>query len=109
MKTLLALLLLLAMSAAAAWQTSRPIPRGVRDGEQAVDQGEKDIPPPENRPVHPNFQQLQSEASQLAALAHDLPSEVSQLAKGTRPKDLDHKLKEIDKLSRRLRSDLRRM
>ena len=109
MKGLFFYLLLLAFSAAAAGQSSRPVPRGVRDGEQAVYQGEQDVPPPANRPVRPSLQQVQREAGQLAALAHDLPTEVGQLAKGTRAKDLDQKLKEIDKLSRRLRSDLRRM
>ncbi len=109
MKGLFFSLLLLVFSAVAAGQSSRPVPRGVRDGEQAVYQGEQDVPPPANQPVRPSFQQVQREAGQLAALAHDLPAEVGQLARGTRPEDLDHKLKEIDKLSRRLRSDLRHM
>jgi len=106
-KKLALLFLLLALSAAAIPQ--RPIPPGERDAERAVYQGEQNIPPPMNQPARPSFQQVQHEADRLATLAHDLPDEVGQLAKGTRPKDLDEKLKEIDKLSRRLRSDLRRM
>lgn len=109
MKTLIFLLFLLAVTAAAARQSTRPIPRGVRDGEEAVYQGEKDIPAPKNQAARPNYQQVQREANQLAALAHDLPAEVSQLRKGNRPQDLDQKLKQIDKLSKHLRSDLRRM
>lgn len=109
MKRRLPFLVLLVFSAAAMAQSTRPIPRGVRDGEQAVQQGEQDIPPPMNAPVRPSMRQVQQEASQIAALARNLPDEVGQLAKGTRPKDLDQKLKEIDKLSRRLRSQLHRM
>ena len=109
MKRLLLCLVLLAFSATAISQSTRPVPRGVRDGEQAVQQGEQDIPPPLNAPVRPNMQQVQREANQIAALAQVLPGEIGQLAKGTRPKDLDQKLKEINKLSRRLRSQLHRM
>lgn len=76
MKGLFFSLLLLLFSAVAASQSSRPVPRGVRDGEQAVYQGEQDVPPPANRSVRPSLQQVQREASQLAALTHDLPTEV---------------------------------
>ena len=109
MKRFAFLLLLLAFSAVAASQGTKPVPRGVREGEQAIYQGEQDVPPPMNQPVRPSFQRVQREANQLATLARNLPAEVGQLGKGTRPKDLDQKLKEIDRLSKHLRSDLRRM
>jgi hypothetical protein len=86
----------------------KPIPPGVRQAEQAEQQGELNLPPPSNQPVKPSLAQLQRDAGQLATLARDIPAEVDQLFKGTRPTDLEQKLKEIEKLSKRLRSDLRR-
>lgn len=97
--------LVLVLSASAALQ--KPIPPGVRQAEQAEQQGELNIPPPSNQPVKLSLAQLQRDAGQLATLARDIPAEVDQLSQGTRPMDLDEKLKEIEKLSKRLRSDLR--
>jgi hypothetical protein len=105
-KLLLCLLLLVVTSGAIP---QKPIPPGLRQSEQAEEQGELNIPPPSNQPVKPSFSQVQRDADQLASLARDLPDEVGQLSRGTRPKDLDQKLKDIEKLSKRLRSDLRRM
>lgn len=99
--------LVLILSAGAALQ--KPIPPGLRQAERAEQQGEQNVPPPANAPVKPSFAEVQHDADQLALLARTLPDEVSQLARGTRPRDLDEKLKEIDKLSKRLRSNLRRM
>ena len=99
--------LVLVLSAGAALQ--KPIPPGLRQAERAEQQGEQNVPPPANAPVKRSFAEVQHDADQLALLARNLPDEVSQLAKGTRPRDLDEKLKEIDKLSKRLRSNLRRM
>ncbi len=81
----------------------------MRQAEQAEQQSELNIPPPTNQPVKPSFAQVQHDADQLASLARGLPDEIGQLAKGTRPKDLEQKLKDIEKLSKRLRSDLRHM
>lgn len=107
MNKLLFVLFVLVLSAGATLQ--RPIPYGVRQAEQAEQQGELNVPPPLNQPVRPSFAQVQHEADQLASLARGLPDEVGQFAKGTRPQDLDRKLKDIEKLSKRLRSNLRRM
>ena len=106
MSKLLVCLLLLVLTSSAP---QKPIPPGLRQSEQAEQQGEMYIPPPMNQPVKPSFAQVQHDADQLASLARALPDEVGQLAKGTRPKDLDEKLKDIEKLSKRLRSNLRRM
>jgi hypothetical protein len=99
--------LVLVLSAGAALQ--KPIPPGLRQAERAEQEGEQNVPQPANAPVKPSFAEVQRDADQLALLARTLPDEVSQLTKGIRPRDLDEKLKEIDKLSRRLRSKLRRM
>lgn len=107
MKKLLLCFLLLALTSSATLQ--KPIPPGLRQSEQAEQQGEMNIPPPMNQPAKPSFAQVQHDADQLAFLARALPDEVGQLAKGTRPKDLDEKLKDIEELSKRLRSNLRRM
>ena len=107
MSKLLVCLLLLVLTSGATPQ--KPIPPGLRQSEQAEQQGEANIPPPMNQPVKPSFAQVQHDADQLASLARALPDEVGQLAKGIRPKDLDEKLKDIEKLSKRLRSNLRRM
>ncbi|HEY6939772.1 MAG TPA: hypothetical protein VI424_21605 [Terriglobales bacterium] len=107
MSKLLVFLLLLVLTSSATPQ--KPIPPGLRQSEQAEQQGEANIPPPMNQPVKPSFAQVQHDADQLAPLARALPDEIGQLAKGTRPKDLDEKLKDIEKLSKRLRSNLRRV
>jgi len=99
--------LVLVLSAGAFLQ--KPIPPGLRQAERAEQEGEQNVPQPANAPVKPSFAEVQRDADQLALLARTLPDEVSQLTKGIRPRDLDEKLKEIDKLSRRLRSKLRRM
>jgi hypothetical protein len=49
---------------------------------------------------------LQREADDLARTAQTIPSDVSNIRRGTLPKDTIQKLKEIEKLSKRLRSEL---
>ncbi|HKW24305.1 MAG TPA: hypothetical protein VJN48_00895 [Terriglobales bacterium] len=105
-KLLLCLLLLVVTSGAIP---QKPIPPGLRQSEQAEQQGELNIPPPMNQPTKPSFAQVQHDADQLASLARGLPDQVGELSRGIRPKDLDQRLKDIEKLSKRLRSNLRRM
>jgi hypothetical protein len=50
--------------------------------------------------------ELQQEAEELAQLAQSIPAEVEQVNHGVLPKDLNNKLKRIEKLSKHLRSDL---
>jgi hypothetical protein len=47
---------------------------------------------------------LKQDADELASLAQSIPPDVDQTAKGILPKDLDKKLKRIEKLSKELRS-----
>ena len=49
---------------------------------------------------------LQQEADDLARAAQTIPSDVANIRRGTLPKDTIQKLKEIEKLSKRLRSEL---
>jgi hypothetical protein len=47
---------------------------------------------------------LKQDADELASLAQSIPPDVDQTTKGMLPKDLDKKLKRIEKLSKQLRS-----
>ncbi len=49
---------------------------------------------------------LQRDADDLARTAQTIPSDVANIRRGTLPKDTIQKLKEIEKLSKRLRSEL---
>jgi hypothetical protein len=79
------------------------------------------VPPPppsldrdhgKTAPDEPKLQQrvdlikLQHEADDLARTAQTIPSDVANVRKGTLPKDIIQKLREIEKLSKRLRSEL---
>jgi hypothetical protein len=50
--------------------------------------------------------ELQREADDLARTAQTIPSDVASVRKGMMPKDVIEKLKQIEKLSKRLRSKL---
>ena len=50
--------------------------------------------------------QLQKEADDLARTAQTIPSDVASVRKGVLPKDIIEKLKQIEKLSKRLRTEL---
>lgn len=46
------------------------------------------------------------DAEQLAALARQIPEEVDQISRGVLPKDVEQQLKEIQKLAKRLRTEI---
>ncbi|MBZ5680272.1 MAG: hypothetical protein LAO24_09225 [Acidobacteriia bacterium] len=50
--------------------------------------------------------QLQREADDLARTAQTIPADVAKVRKGMLPKDVIQKLKQIEKLSKHLRSEL---
>lgn len=50
--------------------------------------------------------QLQKEADDLARTAQTIPSDVASIRKGMLPKDVIEKLKQIEKLSKHLRTEL---
>ena len=50
--------------------------------------------------------QLQRDADNLARTAQTIPSDVASVRKGMLPKDVIEKLKQIEKLSKRLRTEL---
>jgi hypothetical protein len=55
---------------------------------------------------HIDLAQAQREADELARTAQTIPSDVASVRKGILPKDVIEKLKQIEKLSKRLRSEL---
>jgi hypothetical protein len=55
---------------------------------------------------HLDLEQLQREADDLARTAQTIPSDVASVRKGTLPKDVIEKLKQIEKLSKHLRTQL---
>jgi hypothetical protein len=67
-----------------------------------------DIPPeyqaPPKRTV--DTAKLKLKANELATLAQSIPGDVERVRKGLFPKELDDKLKRIEKLSKQLRRDL---
>jgi len=85
---------------------TRPIPPGVRQADQAETQTEKSIPPPVTQPAHLDLAKLRQEADELARIAQSIPPDVASIQKGKLPKDMIEKLKQIEKLSKHLRSQI---
>lgn len=63
-------------------------------------------PPPPRVYREADLEQVERDAGELAGLAQSIPTGVSQARKGVLPKDLRENLKRIEKLSKRLRSEL---
>jgi len=95
---------LVAASSALAQMT--PIPRGVRQADQAETQTQKNIPPAITQPAHVDVAKLRQDADELAKIAQTIPPDVSSIQKGLLPKDVIEKLKQIEKLSKQLRKQL---
>jgi hypothetical protein len=87
-------------------QTGHPIPAGVRQADQAQDQFEKNSVPPLNQRPAIDHSKLKRDADELAAIAQSVPPAIDQTAKGMLPKDLNDKLKRIEKLAKELRAQL---
>ena len=60
-----------------------------------------------SQPHNVNLVELQREADDLARTAQTIPSDVASVRKGMLPKDVIEKLKQIEKLSKHLRSELK--
>jgi hypothetical protein len=69
-----------------------------------------DPKPPDQEPahisVHVDLNELQKEADDLARTAQSIPTDVASVRKGTLPKDMIQKLRQIEKLSKHLRSQI---
>jgi hypothetical protein len=62
---------------------------------------------PHQTATHPiDAKRVQQEADDLARMAQTIPADVSSVRRGMLPKDVIEKLKQIEKLSKRLRTEL---
>jgi hypothetical protein len=85
---------------------SMPVPAGVRQADQQQDQFYKNSVPPTYQLPSVDFAKLKHDAEELASLSQSIPPDIDQTTKGMYPKDLDQKLKRIEKLAKQLRSQV---
>jgi hypothetical protein len=95
--------LLLSASAACAQHCSQT---GQRQADRAEEQFEKSVPPPVHQQRSTDFVKLKDDADELVILSQSIHSGVDDVQKGMLPKDLIEKLKQLEKLSKRLRGEL---
>ncbi len=84
----------------------RPIPPGIREADKIDVQSQKNMPPPASPHARVDPAKLKRDADELATLASSVPSAVNQTTMGVLPKELDQKLKRIEKLAKQLRSQI---
>jgi hypothetical protein len=89
---------------AAFGKQGRPIPPGIREADKATNAPLE--PPLEMKRKPAELAQLRQEAAELARLSQAVPQQIDQVAQGQLPKDLSGNLKQIEKLAKRLRSEL---
>lgn len=81
---------------------------GIHDAEAAEQAAERSIPPPNPQRIRVDPVRVRRQAGELADLARTIPVEVESSLHGVLPKDLNQKLKKIEKLSKQLRSEIAR-
>lgn len=106
MKTSLATMFLLLSLSAPVAQSGRPVPPGLHEAQRAEDQAQQNEVPPQTQRLGPDPAKIKRDADELALLAQSIPQEVDKTANGILPKDLNAKLKKIEKLAKQLRSQL---
>jgi hypothetical protein len=84
----------------------RPAPPSLSQANQAETQSQKDMPPPRFQNVKVDSEKLKRDASELASLAGSVPPAIDATMQGMLPKDLNEKLKRIEKLAKELRSQI---
>ena len=99
------LLIVLLIFTSLTW-AQRNGPTGQRQADRAENQFEKTVPPPIHQQSSVDFAKLKSDADELIVLSQSIHSGVDNVQKGMLPKDLIDKLKQVEKLSKRLRSEL---
>jgi len=99
------LLFALLLSASLGWAQHRGL-TGQRQADQAEDQFQKTVPPPIHQQSSVDFANLKSDSDELLVLSQSIHSGIDDVQKGMLPKDLIEKLKQMEKLSKRLRSEL---
>jgi hypothetical protein len=104
MRTSILLFTLLLSAALASAQFYGPT--GQQQAAQAQNQFEKTVPPPIHQQPSVNFARVKSDADELVILSQSIHSGIDSVGKGMLPKDLIDKLKQMEKLSKRLRGEL---
>ena len=99
-------LLIAILLAASTALAQKAIPPGVRQADKTEAQTEKNVPPPREQARPVDMAKLKRDADQLASLAQSIPAAIESVQRGTLPKDLIEKLRQVEKLSKRLRSKL---
>ena len=97
---------LLALSTLGLSQGGRPVPPGVRQADKAEDTFEKNTVPPLYQRSPADLAKIKRDAQELATLAQSVPPDIDQTAKGILPRDLEQRLKKIEKLAKELRSQI---
>jgi hypothetical protein len=88
-------------------QRGTPIPPGIREADKLP--GPADVAPlNQGTYSRPSAQEMREQARELAELAQGIPGYVAQVTNGTLPKDMNEKLKRIEKLSKALRGEIGR-
>lgn len=87
-------------------QGGRPIPPGVRQADKQTNAPME--PPAKVKPKPTDSAKLRQEAAELAKLSATIPSQIELLGNGQFPKDVADQLKRIEKLAKRLRSEISR-
>jgi len=82
-------------------RSNMPVPPETMDADST-----KTAPPEATLPRHIDLLELQREADDLARTAQTIPSDVANVRRGTLPKNIILKLKQIEKLPKQLRSGL---
>ena len=100
------LLFALLLSASLACAQGPSYPTGQLQADKAEDQFEKTVPPPIHQQSSVDFAKVKSDADELLILSQSIHSGIDDVGKGMLPKDLIDKLKQMEKLSKRLRNEL---
>lgn len=99
------LLFILLIFTSLSW-AQRSGPTGQRQADRAEDHFQKSVPPPTHQQSSVDFAKLKSDADEMIVLSQSIHSGIDNVAKGMLPKDLIDKLKQMEKLSKRLRNEL---
>lgn len=99
-------LLVVVLLLAQAGLAQRPIPPGVREADKVDAQSQQNIPSSSGHQASVDPAKLKRDADELVSLAASIPSAVDQTTMGVLPKDLDQKLKRIEKLAKQLRTQI---
>jgi len=98
--------ILISATFSAAQAGAKPRPPGLRQADQAEAQAEKNIPSPQYQAAPVDVAKLRRDSGELATLAQSIPPDIDKVAQGMLPRDVIGKLKQVEKLSKRLRSEL---